>query len=217
MRKRNKIYFSFVLFILILISIFFIVGEWSSSKSGNNSPTRFICVFAFSTMVFVPIYFMSLNSAVIYGFYPGFLYSVLGMLFSSTLFFWLSRLLAKPFIEGTLKERYKRLYELDKLSEKNGFTASLFLRVLPIHFNLVNIFLGVTKIRFRDYILATIVWMVPEIILLTYFGRVFFEFNFMKMLLFIILILFFALFKERIKKRGFLKGLDSYFKKKEDK
>jgi uncharacterized membrane protein YdjX (TVP38/TMEM64 family) len=212
MRKRTKLFIGFLIFLFALIGIFILLKSSSleNLESLNYlkkvidygeelSPLKFILIYILATALFIPSSIMSFNSAILFGFYQGIIYSVIGIFISSILVFSFSRILAKPFIEDTLKEKYNKLYELDKFTEKNGFLAVLFLRVLPIPFNLVNIIIGFTKVKFKDYILATMLWMIPEVILIVYLRGIFSEFKMLKLIIFIFMITMFFLAKEKIK------------------
>jgi uncharacterized membrane protein YdjX (TVP38/TMEM64 family) len=60
---------------------------------------------------------------------------------------------------------------LNEAVGKEGFKIVLLLRLSPIlPFNILNYALGLTKISFRDYALASIIGMLPEILVLVYFG-----------------------------------------------
>ena len=56
----------------------------------------------------------------------------------------------------------ERLAELDKRIKKYGFWGMLFFRVAPIlPFGVVSYAAGVLKVPFRDYLLATLLGVVP--------------------------------------------------------
>jgi uncharacterized membrane protein YdjX (TVP38/TMEM64 family) len=63
---------------------------------------------------------------------------------------------------------------IDRLLEQaagHGFLAVLTMRLLPVApFTLVNIFVGTIPIRFRDFILASVVGRIPGMIVLTFAG-----------------------------------------------
>ncbi|HEX2242117.1 MAG TPA: VTT domain-containing protein, partial [Gammaproteobacteria bacterium] len=63
---------------------------------------------------------------------------------------------------------------IDRLLEQaagHGFLAVLTMRLLPVApFTLVNIFVGTIPIRFRHFILASVIGRIPGMIVLTFAG-----------------------------------------------
>ena len=46
--------------------------------------------------------------------------------------------------------------------EKKGFLTTLFLRFIPLFpFNGLNFALGLTRVKFKDYFLATLIGIIP--------------------------------------------------------
>jgi uncharacterized membrane protein YdjX (TVP38/TMEM64 family) len=198
MRKRTKLFIGFLVFLFALIGIFILLKSSNLENLENLnylkkiidygeelSPLKFILIYVLATILFIPSYILSFNSAILFGFYHGIIYSIIGIFISSILVFSFARIFAKPFIENALKEKYNKLYELDNFTEKNGFLSVLFLRILPIPFILVNIITGFTKVKFKDYILATMLWMIPEVILIVYLRGIFSEFKMLKLIIFV--------------------------------
>jgi uncharacterized membrane protein YdjX (TVP38/TMEM64 family) len=50
-------------------------------------------------------------------------------------------------------------------------TAVLIVRILPVApFTIVNIMAGASEVRFRDFILGTLLGMLPGLVVMTFFG-----------------------------------------------
>jgi uncharacterized membrane protein YdjX (TVP38/TMEM64 family) len=59
---------------------------------------------------------------------------------------------------------------IDRLAHR-GLTAVLIVRILPVaSFTMVNIMAGASEVRFRDFILATLLGMLPGLLAMTFFG-----------------------------------------------
>lgn len=224
MEKKNKLTILFVLFlflIILLISRNFSLGDITNPNYLKSlittdmelNPIKFILLYFLATIFFVPSYFMSLNSGILFGICEGFLYSVIGIALASTIGFGISRLFSKSFLDDLIKRKYPQLYDLDLLIEKKGFLTVFFLRILPIPFNLVNLFMGVTKVKFKDYIFATLLTMIPEAFLVIFFGNIFFDFKLIKFLFFIFLLFLLYLLRKKLKKCGHFSDCRQYFKK----
>jgi uncharacterized membrane protein YdjX (TVP38/TMEM64 family) len=60
---------------------------------------------------------------------------------------------------------------IDHAVEKYGFKIVLLTRLSPIFpFNLLNYAFGITKVRFRDYVLASWIGMFPGTVMYVYLG-----------------------------------------------
>jgi len=98
----------------------------------------------------------------------GTLYTMLGALIGATTAFYISRLLGRDFV---MKLTRGRLRSFDDGVEKHGFKLILVMRLIPIiPFNLISFGAGLTKMKFRDYIMATVVGIVPGVIVFTNLG-----------------------------------------------
>ena len=81
-----------------------------------------------------------------------------------------SRHLARALIEQHLAG-HNRFAAIDQAIGGDGFKIVLLLRLSPIFpYNLLNYALGLTKVRFTDYVLASI-GMLPGSLLYTYYGK----------------------------------------------
>ena len=68
-------------------------------------------------------------------------------------------------------ERNRRLSAIDRAVAKEGFKTILFLRFAPIMpFNILNYVLGATRLRFRDFALATWIGTLPSVSIWTWLG-----------------------------------------------
>lgn len=84
--------------------------------------------------------------------------------------FWVSRTLARGLVENRIK-RSPRFHALDRAVAQQGFKIVLLTRLCPIFpFNFLNYAFGLTHVRFRDYLLASWIGMLPGTILYAYFG-----------------------------------------------
>ena len=80
--------------------------------------------------------------------------------------------LGKKWVESVLEHKYlKPLNKYNKRLESGGAWDLIILRILPIMpFNVLNILVGVSKIKIESYIFGTIVGFIPSNILAVYLG-----------------------------------------------
>jgi uncharacterized membrane protein YdjX (TVP38/TMEM64 family) len=103
-----------------------------------------------------------------FGMYLGTLYTIIGALIGATTAFYLSRFLGRDAVEKLVKGK---IQSFEDGVEKRGFLLILILRLIPIiPFNVISYGAGLTKIKFIDYLLATMIGIIPGVIVFTNLG-----------------------------------------------
>jgi uncharacterized membrane protein YdjX (TVP38/TMEM64 family) len=125
----------------------------------------------FLTVAFVPGALATMAAGVVFGLLPGTLYAFVGELLGGVLAFWLARSLARPWIEPRLA-RSVRFAALDRAIATEGRRIVFMLRLSPaVPFNVLNYALGLSRIRLRDYVVASL-GMLPSALLYVYYGKI---------------------------------------------
>jgi uncharacterized membrane protein YdjX (TVP38/TMEM64 family) len=94
----------------------------------------------------------------------------LGSTLGASLAFLTGRYLARPWIESKVAEN-PRFRAIDAAVGSQGWKIVLLARLSPIFpFNLLNYAFGVTKVSFRDYVLASWIGMFPGTVMYVYLG-----------------------------------------------
>jgi uncharacterized membrane protein YdjX (TVP38/TMEM64 family) len=138
---------------------------------GTAAPFLFIGVYILATIALVPGSLLTLAAGAMFGLWRGTLIVFVGAVIGATLAFLIARHLARPAVERRLAGDV-RFTRIDSAVGREGARIVLLLRLTPIlPFNLLNYGLGITRVRFRDYVLAS-VGMLPGTILYVYSGRV---------------------------------------------
>ena len=169
---------SLILVIIFLCILFFIHFSGLHARYLNPDQIRsFVTSFgplaplAFIALYALPIFsdsIFALVGGMTFGPFWGTIYSVIGATFSSTFAFFIARYLGRRFVEKIIKQKYSNL---DELINKYGFKIILFLRLVPIFpYEGINYGSGLTKIKYRDYILATILGVIPGAFAYNFFG-----------------------------------------------
>lgn len=137
---------------------------------GAWGPVAFVGGYALATVAMVPGAALTLLGGAVFGVVRGTLYVFLGAVLGSALAFLVSRHLARPAVErrAAADPRFARM---DRAVEREGRRIVFLLRLSPLlPFNLLNYALGLTRVRFADYLLAS-VGMLPGTLLYVYYGR----------------------------------------------
>ena len=137
---------------------------------GCSAALIFILLFTIRTFfVFAPYYVMLIIGGNLFGKTYGLLFNFLAVLLSATLAFILSRL-----IRFTIRNRFhfEKHQEYIDLIEKHGFKILIFMRLSIIFpFDILNYAAGLTGMKYRKFILANILGVIPEVVFLTVFGQ----------------------------------------------
>lgn len=137
---------------------------------GAWGPAVFIALYVAATVLFVPGSLLTLAGGAIFGVAFGTLYVFIAAVSGSSLAFFIARHVAHDWVEGRLG-RNPRFDAVARAVGENGLKITFLLRLSPIFpFTLMNYALGLTRVRFRDYLLASL-GMLPGTILYVYSGQ----------------------------------------------
>ncbi len=138
--------------------------------SGALAPLFFMLAYILSTVLFLPGSVLTLLGGALFGPVLGTFYSLTAATLGAMLAFLIARYLASDWVTQKSSGKLKQLM-LGVESEGWRFVA--FTRLVPLFpFNLLNYALGLTKISFSQYSLATYIFMLPGAIAYTYLGYI---------------------------------------------
>jgi uncharacterized membrane protein YdjX (TVP38/TMEM64 family) len=135
-------------------------------KLGLMGPLAFVLGVAFLVAIGCPRLLLCPIGGLAFGFWEGFLWSQAGTLLG----FYATFLFVRWGGQEIVLKRYPKLDHLARVFEESGFTSVLMLRLMPVAGFFVNIILGLTRLRHRDYFLGTILGITPEAIPATLIG-----------------------------------------------
>jgi len=172
--KKNMITTAFI---LILGTVFYF-----SKLSGmfDNPTTEGLKEYIASFGVFGPVVYMTMFSVIpagsviafaggmAFGMYLGTLYTIIGAVIGATVAFYISKLLGRGMVEKIVKGK---MLKIEDGIEKGGFLLIFILRLIPIiPFNVISYGAGLTRIKFIDYMLATMFGIIPGVLVFTNLG-----------------------------------------------
>lgn len=161
------------LYVVFKDNMSFQVFRETIQNFGIWAPIVFIILYVLGT-IFIPSTPFMAAAGILFGFKYGLLYTVIGGLVSSLVTFALSRKLGKDWVDNILKNKYLKI--LDKYNnrlENGGILDLIAWRIAPIMpFNALNILMGVSRIKTREYIIGTLLGLAPSNVLAVYFGTV---------------------------------------------
>src|SRR3989344_5964209 len=164
----------FIVFIITMAFCLIAYAIWGQNLSlqelqntvkdfGIWAPIAFIAFYTLGT-IFIPSTPFMVLAGLMFGFGEGLLYTIMGGFLNSIVVFEISRRLGKDWVEGILQNKYmKKLGDYNKRLESGAIWDLIILRILPIMpFNVLNILMGVSRIKTRDYIFGTLIGLAPS-------------------------------------------------------
>ncbi len=135
---------------------------------GFWGPVIYIIVYVLRPLILFPAGVLSASAGLTWGPVKGFLILQIGANISAVVEFLIARHLARSRIEGFLKGK---MLNLDEKIEKHGFLTVLLVRLIPnVPWDIQNLSLGLTNVKFRDYFLATLIGIMPGSFAFVFFG-----------------------------------------------
>jgi uncharacterized membrane protein YdjX (TVP38/TMEM64 family) len=178
MKTRTKL----AVFVLLLVAVvlaarFFPLSLWLNSflewvrALGFIGALLYFFVYVLGTVLFVPGTALTLGSGLLFGVLWGTLLVSLASVLGATLAFLIARSFGREWTRKRI-ERYPRFNIIDRAIGENGFKLVLLMRLQPVFlpFAILNYALGLTRVRLRDYVLASWIGMLPATTLYVYIG-----------------------------------------------
>ena len=134
--------------------------------AGFWAPLIFMVIYAAGVCLFLPGTLLTGLGAAIFGAYWGFVYVWLGAMVGAAMAFWIGRTLGREFAASLIGNKLKKY---DDAIERNGFATVLYLRLVYFPFTPMNFGMGLTKVRFRDYLFGTGLGIIVGTFIFTFF------------------------------------------------
>jgi uncharacterized membrane protein YdjX (TVP38/TMEM64 family) len=144
--------------------------DWVAG-AGMAGPLLFMALYALATVLFLPGSVLTLAGGALFGPLWGTVYNLTGATLGAALAFLVARYLASEWVQSRAGKGTGRVGRLVKGVETEGWRFVAFTRLVPLFpFNLLNYALGLTRIPFLHYLVATYVFMFPGALAYTYLG-----------------------------------------------
>lgn len=136
------------------------------AAAGGWAPAAFILFYAVGVCLFIPGTLLTALGAAIFGAYWGFVYVWIAAMLGAAGAFLIGRYLGREFAASLIGERLKKY---DDAIERNGFATVLYLRLVYFPFTPMNFGMGLTKVRFKDYLWGTGLGILAGTFIFTFF------------------------------------------------
>jgi uncharacterized membrane protein YdjX (TVP38/TMEM64 family) len=134
--------------------------------AGLWAPLAFILIYAVGVCLFIPGTLLTALGAAIFGPYWGFAIVWTGAMLGAAGAFLIGRYLGRDFAASLIGDRLKKY---DDAIERNGFATVLYLRLLYFPFTAMNFGMGLTRVRFKDFLWGTGLGILVGTFILTFF------------------------------------------------
>jgi len=178
-KKSSKAAFKAIIFALFIVGAIFLIrftpirnyltaealGRFLET-AGLWAPVLYMAIYAVGVCLFLPGTLLTGLGAAIFGAYWGFLYVWIGAMIGASAAFFIGRTLGREFAASLIGDKLKKY---DDAVERNGFATVLYLRLVYFPFTPMNFGMGLTKVRFRDYVAGTGLGIIVGTFIFTFF------------------------------------------------
>ncbi|MBW1782718.1 MAG: TVP38/TMEM64 family protein [Deltaproteobacteria bacterium] len=170
---KAGIFVAFIVFAVYLIRFTPVKGYLTTDELGRFlddagiwAPAAYMGLYAAGVCLFVPGTLLTGLGAALFGPYWGFLYVWVGAMLGASAAFIIGRTLGREFAASLIGDRLKKY---DDGIARNGFATVLYLRLVYFPFTPMNFGMGLTKVRFLDYLFGTGLGIVVGTFIFTFF------------------------------------------------
>lgn len=144
-----------------------LTGYVAAFRGYPAAPLIALGAFVLGGLIVVPVTLLIVVTALAFGPWEAFIYSVAGVLTSAMLVYGVGHSLGRDTVRRFAGSKLNRLSR--RLAQRGIITMAI-VRLIPIApFTVVNLVAGASHIRFRDYVAGTAIGMVPGIAAITLF------------------------------------------------
>lgn len=134
-------------------------------SSDPRAPVIYIIAYALQPFAFLPSTVFTILAGSIFGFWPAFIYTIIGANLSASVAYSTGRILATP-VPGLIN----KLRRWVKPLVRSPFVTILFMRLAYFPFDVVNFTAGILKLRYWPFVFGTAIGSLPGIATLTTLG-----------------------------------------------
>ncbi len=146
-----------------------LVAAAQALKSLPFTPLLVVSAYVIGCLLMVPVTLLIAVTGIVFGLSPGAVYALAGTLCAAAAGYGLGALLGRDAARRLLGPRLNRL---SRRAARRGTMAMILIRLLPLApFGVINIACGASHIRLRDYLLGTLIGMLPGVLLTTAFAH----------------------------------------------
>jgi uncharacterized membrane protein YdjX (TVP38/TMEM64 family) len=136
---------------------------------GPWAPIVYLILFTIVPLTFFPDSVLAMAGGIAFGVKSGFILALTGAILGSGLAFFLTRRFGRKYLQKYLSTK-EGVSTLSKQIERKGFIVILLLRLTPVPFDIISYAAGLSSVRYRDFLFATILGAIPAMFSYVNFG-----------------------------------------------
>ena len=137
---------------------------------GPWAPAIFVLLYIVATILFLPGSVLTLGAGAAFGVVKGAIVASVAATLAATAAFLVGRYVARGWVERKIQGNAS-FRAIDQAVAREGWKIVGLMRLSPVvPFNLLNYAFGVTRVRLRDYVLASWIGMMPGMLMYVYLG-----------------------------------------------
>lgn len=141
----------------------------TAALHGPSGPALLAAGFVLGSLIAVPVTLLILVTALVYGPALGALYALTGSLLAATATYELGYYLGRPGVE---RLSGGSLHSLSERLARRGILTIVAVRIVPVApFTVLNLFAGASHIGRRDFLIGTLIGMVPGVAAMSVFAE----------------------------------------------
>jgi uncharacterized membrane protein YdjX (TVP38/TMEM64 family) len=138
-----------------------VLAHWLN-QHGWGAPLLYVLVYIIFTFLLLPSTPINLLGGAVFGVFWGTVWTTIGAVLAAVVCFWFSRTLGRNFVQRRFGQRWQ---QFDREIAAGGLFYMVALRLLPLlPYGLVNFGAGVSRVKFRDYLLGTVIGTTPGLL-----------------------------------------------------
>lgn len=135
---------------------------------GAWAPAGFIALYGIATIALIPGGAFDVVGGALFGVVYGSMINLAGATIGAIAAFLIARYVAADWVQQRAGPRVQKVI---RSVEQDGWQFVAFIRMVPVFpYAIANYLLGLTRIPFHHYLLATVVFMLPSTVAYTYIG-----------------------------------------------
>jgi uncharacterized membrane protein YdjX (TVP38/TMEM64 family) len=194
--KGSKVIKGLGLGLLVLFLIWFVrehmklspdeIQKWIVSF-GIVSPLIYIGIYTVKPIIFFPSSALSIAGGLAFGFIKGTIFIMIGAAGAAVVAYFLASIFSERFGDRDFGERAEKIKQ--KLRDA-GFLYVFVMRVLPVfNYDLVSYVSGLTRVKFKHYMVASVVGVLPGTMTYALVGASIVSFNYMYLAIILLVVL----------------------------
>ncbi|BAP17945.1 TVP38/TMEM64 family protein [cyanobacterium endosymbiont of Epithemia turgida] len=132
------------------------------NKMGILAPILYIIIYTLATLLILPSTPLNLSGGALFGIGWGVFWTTIAAMLAAILSFAFTRTLGRKYVTRKLAYKWEAI---DAEIRQGGLFYLFAIRLLPIiPYGIVNVAAGLTSIRFQDYLIGTVLGIIPGIL-----------------------------------------------------